>query len=95
MRPSTMHEERARSAKVFALVEAADRLARRVGLDPYSDAEAMAGMLERFTAEQRVELAVGCGKRPPSETTWALVVARVRSRAEYAEQDPFARMVSL
>jgi hypothetical protein len=45
--------------------------------------EALAETLVSFTAADRARFAAGAGcKRPPSDTTWALVVDAVRARGE-------------
>lgn len=77
-----MWEERGRALKAYRLVDAADELARKIGKDIYADANELADALARFPQPARTALAVSCGQRPPSEMTWSLVVARVRSRAE-------------
>lgn len=85
------HEERARSAKAFALTDAVDRHVRAAGLDPYADAAEVAAMLQGWPDAAWRQLAIGCGQRPPSDVTKALVIARVASRSKYADVDPFER----
>jgi hypothetical protein len=79
------HEDTARSRKVFALVEAIDRVCRKANLDTYADAEEIAGMLENWDATAWAELAISHGIRPPSETTRHMVIERVRARAQYVD----------
>lgn len=74
-------EERARSSKAFVLVDVIDEQCRAAGLDPYSDALEIGAMLAEWPEAVWTMLAVGCGQYPPSETTRALIVARILSRA--------------
>jgi hypothetical protein len=79
---NNVHEERARGEKAFVLLDAIDKLCRTAGLDPFADALEIATMLQGWPESCWTELAVGCGKHPPSETTRSLIICRVRSRAE-------------
>lgn len=81
-----LHEERARARKTTALVDAIDEHCRGAGLDPYGNAREIAAMLAAWPDWVWNTLAVGCGQYPPSETTRALIVARVLSRAQRSSE---------
>lgn len=79
-------ETAARAKKAAALVDGVELLCRKCEIDTFENAEQVAQMLSTWSERQRNELAVSCGQRPPSDTTWDLVVARFFARAEMVKQ---------
>jgi hypothetical protein len=73
----------ARYKKVERLILEIDRRAWDKGNNPNEPAVALriVAILGSFTAQQWVELAVGCGQRPPSDKTQALVIQHFVQRA--------------
>ena len=77
------YEDRARMAKVLALVEALDERCRMLHVTaPY---DALAETIAEWGPELRLALCDAAGVKPASETTWAEVVAVYRDRARRAQ----------
>jgi hypothetical protein len=76
----------ARASKVEALVAELDRMTREAGHDPIASAGGIANMLRSWSDLRWRQLAISCGKRPPSEVSKALVVgtfvARIKGAAK-------------
>jgi hypothetical protein len=72
----------ARAMKVHSLVDEIDRLCRRSDVDPIEHADDVGRMLAAWPDHAWAQVALACGKRPPSDETKALVVARYVSRVE-------------
>ena len=71
-----------RTSKVEALVAELDRMTVEAGHDPVKSAAGVANMLRGWSDLHWRQLAITCGKRPPSEVSKSLVlqtiVARIR-----------------
>jgi hypothetical protein len=83
-----------RAVKVSKMIEKAEELFIATGLDPYSDAEAIARTLRTFTDRQWLDLQTAAGvqlslpahrRKPPGPITRQLVTECFEQRATSAE----------
>jgi hypothetical protein len=79
---ANVYETTARNLKTHALVDEIDRLCRRSDIDPVANAADVGHMLAQWPEHAWAQVALACGKRPPSDETRAMVIARYVSRVE-------------
>ena len=63
-----------------ALVAQLDRIVQMCGLNPQHDAHLVVGVIRGWSEARWAELAVSCGKNPPSEITRGMVVDALLAR---------------
>ncbi len=71
--PANQFERSARSQKAALLVAEIDRLVGDCGVDPVANGRIVLGIICQWHEGQWASLAIGIGKKPPSEETRALV----------------------
>lgn len=77
-----------REIKVARLVQEIDRTLRASGIDPYTQAAAVAVTLsDQWGRLQWAQAALMAAVRPPSDETKRQVIARYRARAEEAREE--------
>ena len=84
MATTNPHEHRNRAAKREALLAQLDTIVRMCGLNPEHDSHLVVGVVRDWSPSRWAELAVSCGKAPPSEKTREMVLEALVARGRAA-----------